>query len=69
VERVSPGLRDREPIEELAVGQAEQVRDGAGVPEREERRVDAVLKPRSTARPLTATRSAPARADMPVRVV
>jgi len=41
------GVGDREPIEQLATGVPEQIRDRTGIPERHQRRVDAVLQRRA----------------------
>jgi hypothetical protein len=42
-----PRLRDRESIEQLATGVTEQMRHRARMPERDQRRVDAVLQRRA----------------------
>jgi hypothetical protein len=47
VDVAPPRVREREPIEQLTAGVAEQVRDRARVPERDQRRVDAVLQRRA----------------------
>jgi hypothetical protein len=47
VDGAPPRIRNRHPVEQLAAGQPEQVRDRAGVPEGHQRRVDAVLQRRA----------------------
>jgi hypothetical protein len=47
VDGAAPRLRDRDAVEQLAAGDAEQVGHRARVPERDQRRVDAVLEHRA----------------------
>src|SRR3954453_716440 len=47
VDGPAPRLRDRDPIEQLTAGDAEQIADRARVPEGDQRRVDAMLEHRA----------------------